>query len=101
MKRNEAFVLLTHSAPTENHKHSQEEKKYTSLWMKKHKAELRNLVLAMIVIESSAAKRVALMAFGVIFLKFWGYPLVLASTCEEALHTAEKLLLQSGKRGSI
>ncbi|AYM14706.1 MULTISPECIES: hypothetical protein [Agrobacterium] len=96
LKRGEPFVLLTDSAPSEDHEHSQEEKKYTSLWMKKHKVELRKLVLAMILIEPSAAKRVAFKAFGVVFAKFWGYPLILASSREEALETAEKLLSRSG-----
>jgi len=57
LKRGVPFVLLTDSVPEKEHEHSHEEKKRTSLWMKKHKAELRTLVLAMIVIEPSAAKR--------------------------------------------
>lgn len=98
LRRGEPFVLLTDSAPTEDHEHSQEEKKRTSLWMKKHKVELRKLVLAMIIIEPSTAKRIAFKAFGVAFAKFWGYPLVLAATREEAMATAGKLL--SDRAGS-
>lgn len=97
LKRGEVFVLLSDYAPAEDHEHSGEEKRYTSLWMKKHKSELRNLVLAMIVIEPNAAKRIAFRAFGVVFAKFWGYPLMLATTREEALETADKLLLKSGR----
>ncbi|MDQ7246183.1 hypothetical protein [Dongia sedimenti] len=92
LKRGEPFVLLTDSAPDEEHEHSAEEKKRNALWMKKHKAELRNLVLAMIVIEPSAAKRLAFKAFGVAFAKFWGYPMRLASSREEAMEIAGKLL---------
>lgn len=92
LRRGEPFVLLSDSAPAEDHEHSQEEKKRNALWMKKHKAELRNLVLAMIVIEPSAAKRLAFKAFGVAFAKFWGYPLLLASSREEALEIAGNLL---------
>jgi hypothetical protein len=92
LKRGLPFVLLTNSAPAEDHEHTQEEKKRTSLWMKKHKAELRTLVLAMIVIEPSAAKRLAFKPFGVAFAKFWGYPMRLASSREEALEIAGKLL---------
>ncbi len=92
LKRGEPFVLLTSSAPTEGHEQSQEEKKRTSLWMKKHKAALRTLVLAMIVIEPNAAKRLTFKAFGVAFAKFWGYPLRLASSREEAMEIARKLL---------
>ncbi len=91
-KRGEPFVILTDNAPTEDHEHSPEEKKRTALWMKKHKAELRTLVLAMIVIEPSAAKRLAFKSFGVAFAKFWGYPLKLASSREEAMEIAGTLL---------
>ncbi len=92
LKRGVPFVILTDSAPTEDHEHSQEQKKRTSLWMKKHKAELRTLVLAMIVIEPSAAKRLVFKPFGVAFAKFWGYPMKLASSREEAMEIAGKLL---------
>lgn len=92
LRRGEPFVLLTDSTPDEDHEHSQEEKKRNALWMKKHKAELSNLVLAMIVIEPSAAKRLAFKAFGVAFAKFWGYPMRLASSREEAMEIAGKLL---------
>ncbi|MGE4337711.1 MAG: hypothetical protein AB7E55_17285 [Pigmentiphaga sp.] len=97
LKRSKPFVLLTDSAPAEDHEHSQEERKYTSLWMKKHKAELRKLVLGMIVIEPNAVKRLGFKAFAVVFGKFWGYPLMLASSREEAMEIAKSLLSQSQK----
>ncbi|WP_404479022.1 hypothetical protein [Novosphingobium sp. BL-52-GroH] len=97
LEREEPFVLLSDSAPAEGHEHTQEEKKRTSLWMKRHKAALRRLVLVMILIEPNAAKRIGYKAFAVIFAKFWGYPLMLASSREEAMDVAEKLLLQNRK----
>jgi len=48
LQRRKPFVFLTDPAPGEDHEHSPEEKKRTALWMKKHKVELRRLVLAMI-----------------------------------------------------
>ncbi len=92
LKRGRPFVILTDSVPNDGHEHSQDEKKRTSLWMKKHKAELRSLVLAMIVIEPNAAKRLVFKPFGVAFAKFWGYPLRLAPSREDALQMATKLL---------
>ncbi|MEM5516331.1 hypothetical protein WNY37_05175 [Henriciella sp. AS95] len=92
LERGEPFVILTDNAPTEEHHHSQEEKKRTVLWMKKHKAELRCLVMAMIVIEPNTAKRLAVKPFGVAFSKFWGYPMKLASSRKEAMEIAGKLL---------
>jgi hypothetical protein len=94
LKRGEPFVLLSDSAPADDHEHTQEEKRHTSLWMKKHKAELRKLVLAMVLVEPNATKRVAFKAFAIVFAKFWGYPLMLVASRDEAIHAAEKLLSQ-------
>lgn len=96
LKRGAPFVILSDNAPTEDedHDHSQEEKKRTALWMKKHKVELRTLVRAMIVIEPSAAKRLAFKTFGAVFSKFWGFPLKIAVTRKEAMNVAETLLLE-------
>ncbi|ETA49865.1 hypothetical protein [Ponticoccus alexandrii] len=93
-KRGAPFVILSDNAPTEDeeHDHSQEERKRTALWMKRHKAELRTLVRAMIVIEPSAAKRLAFKTFGAVFSKFWGFPLKIAVTRIEAMDVAETLL---------
>ena len=92
LQHGDPFVILTDNAPNEDHEHSQEEKKRTILWMKKHKTELRTLVRAMIVIEPSAAKRMAFKPFGVAFGKIWGFPLKITSSHEEAMELAEKLL---------
>ena len=94
-QRGTPFVILTDNAPTEDHEHSHDEKKRTALWLKKHKAELRTLVLAMIVIEPSAAKRMAFKPFGVAFGKVWGFPMKLTSSHDEALDVAGKLLSES------
>ena len=57
----------------------------------------RKLVLAMIVVEPNAARRVGFKAFAVVFAKFWGYPLLLAGSREQALQMARELLAQNGK----
>lgn len=92
LQRGEPFVILTDSAPDEGHEHSPAEKKRTALWMKKHKTELRKLVQAMILIESNSAKRLGFKAFAVLFAKFWGYPLLLTASREEAMEMAKGLL---------
>ncbi|QQQ51869.1 hypothetical protein JJQ97_06465 [Pseudomonas syringae] len=97
LQRGEPFVLLTDTAPTEEHEHSPEEKKRTALWMKKNKVELRKWVLAMIMIESNSAKRLGFKAFSVVFAKFWGYPLLLAASREQAMEMARELLAKDGK----
>ena len=91
LKRGEPFVLLSETAPTDDHDHSADDKKRTTLWMKSHKQELRKLVLAMIMVESNAAKRLGLKAFAIVFAKFWGYPLLLAASRDEAMDIARGL----------
>lgn len=97
LQRGEPFVLLTDTVPAEDHEHSPEEKKRTALWMKKHKVDLRRLVLAMILVEPNSAKRLGLKAFAVVFAKFWGYPLLLAASREQAIEMAGELLPKDGK----
>ncbi|KQW10092.1 MULTISPECIES: hypothetical protein [Pseudomonas] len=97
LRRGEPFVILSDTAPAEDHDHTPEDKKRTALWMKKHKVELRKLVLAMIQIESNQAKRLGYKAFAVLFAKFWGYPLLLAASREEAIEMARDLLQKDGK----
>ncbi|PXF30551.1 hypothetical protein WH50_14735 [Pokkaliibacter plantistimulans] len=97
LQRGEPFVLLSDTPPAEEHEHSPEEKKRLALWMKRHKAELRRLVLAMIQIEPNQTKRIGYKAFAVLFAKFWGYPLLLAASREEAIRMARELLPTNGK----
>ncbi|MYM94887.1 hypothetical protein [Duganella vulcania] len=97
LQRGVSFVLLTDTVPADDHEHSPEEKKRTALWMKKHKLELRRLVLAMIMVEPNSAKRLGFKAFAVVFAKFWGYPLLLAASREQAMEMARELLSTHGK----
>lgn len=60
----------------------------------KHKADLRALVLAMIVIAPGPTKRLAFKAFGVAFAQFWSYPMRLAASHEEAFEIAAALLAE-------
>ncbi|ARP82321.1 hypothetical protein CAL12_16850 [Bordetella genomosp. 8] len=93
LARKEVFVLLNDEgldsgAP----EHSPEEMKQASLWMKRHKSELRAFVKAGIYIEPNAAKRLATKAFALVYEKFWGYPMLTVETKDEALTLARKLL---------
>jgi len=93
LARQEVFVLLNdegmaHSKQT----HSSEEMKQTTRWMKAHKSELRAFVKASICIEPNNVKRVAAKPFAIVYEKFWGYPLMMTASKEEALAVAKKLL---------
>lgn len=93
LTRKQAFVFLTDEGFEQDHEHSKEERKQTSLWMKKNKAEIRAYVKGMVLIEPNAAKRLAAKAFAVVFGKFWGYPLVITGSKDEALKLAHGLLI--------
>lgn len=74
--------------------HSREESKQISLWMKRHKADLREFMKGMIVIEPNAAKRVAMKTFATVFAKFWGCPMFMATSIADAMQMASDLLLE-------
>jgi hypothetical protein len=94
LARKEAFVFINDEGLGEKdeHKHSQEKKKQASLWMKRHKSELRSFVKALICVEPDTAKRLAAKAFAPMYEKFWGYPMLMVATEEQALDLARKLL---------
>jgi hypothetical protein len=93
LARRRAFVFLSEEGFSDGeHKHTPEERKQTSLWMKKNKVEIRAFVKALVQIEPSAAKRLAGKAFAIVFSKFWGYPLLMTASREEALEIARNLL---------
>ncbi|NWB68297.1 hypothetical protein [Pseudomonas sp. I8001] len=91
--REEPFVLLHEKAVDEStHEHSHEERKQASIWMKKHKVALRTFVKGMIQVEPSAAKRLALKPFAVMFGKAWGYPLLVVESTDQAWALARDVL---------
>jgi len=93
LARKRVFVLLNDEGLDKgDHEHSPEEMKQTSLWMKRHKSELRALVKAGIYIEPNTAKRLATKAFALVYEKFWGYPMLMVATKDEALALAQTLL---------
>ena len=95
LARREVFVLINGEGLDKDEKeHSKEETKQTTLWMKRNKAELRAFIKAGIYIEPNAAKRLAAKAFAVVFEKFWGYPMRIVATKDEAVALAQSLLAQ-------
>ncbi|SBS32997.1 hypothetical protein MSP8887_01838 [Marinomonas spartinae] len=96
LARKSVFVLLNDEGLNEDegdHEHSPEEMKQMSLWMKRHRSELRSFVKAAIYIEPNTAKRLATKAFALVYEKFWGYPMFMVATKNEALDLAQTLLL--------
>ncbi|MCF5667066.1 hypothetical protein GIV47_19095 [Pseudomonas marginalis] len=93
LARQQAFVLLHEKAEDENnHEHSHEERKQASIWMKKNRPALRTYVRGMIQVEPSAAQRLALKPFAVMFGKAWGYPLLVVESKDRAWALARDVL---------
>ncbi|MFL1386393.1 hypothetical protein ACI77F_01805 [Pseudomonas tritici] len=93
LARQQSFVLLHEKAVDENnHKHSHEERKQASIWMKKNKQALRAYVKGMIQVEPSAAQRLALKPFAAMFGKAWGYPLLVVESKDQAWALARDVL---------
>jgi len=94
LDRETPFVIIGQGAPADEaqHEHDPAERKKLALFSKKHKPRLRAFVKAMIYIEPSTAKRLAMKAFQVVFEKFWGYPMLVAASEAEALAKAKALL---------
>jgi hypothetical protein len=93
LARRQAFVILSEEGfDDDGHEHPQEERKQVSLWMKQNKAAIRAYIQGMVLVEPSAAKRLAGKAFAVMFGKFWGYPLHFATSRDDALDIAQHLL---------
>lgn len=92
LRRGTHFVLLTEAGDrSPDHEQTQEEKKRFSLWIKKHRHELK-LIKAMVAVEPSTAKRLAMKPFSIVFEKLWGCPMLMASNRDEAVAIARKTL---------
>ncbi|UQV46469.1 hypothetical protein KIV45_05740 [Janthinobacterium lividum] len=93
LARQQAFVILSEEGLDEDgHEHPQEERKRAVLWMKRHKTSLRAYIQGMVLVEPSAAKRLAGKAFAVMFGQFWGYPLHFGTSRDDALDIAQHLI---------
>lgn len=93
LARRQAFVILSEEGLDEDgHDHPQEERKRAALWMKQNKAAIRAYIQGMVLVEPSAAKRLAGKAFAIMFGKFWGYPLHFGTSRDDALDIAQHLL---------
>lgn len=62
------------------------------IWAKAHRQEIQKWIKMHYYVESDAKKVLEMEEFSVIFEKFWGYPLMVVPSMEEAYRRAETLL---------
>lgn len=67
-------------------------RKRAALWIKKNRSAVKRLVKALIYIEPNEEKRAAGNDFAGIFEKFWGYPMLMVSSDDEAQAVANLML---------
>ncbi len=86
LARGAPFVFLGEGGDVEGDKdaHAVADRKKISLWMKRNKTPITALVRAMIYIEPNTSKRIAARAFALVYEKFWGYPMFVAASRDEA-----------------
>lgn len=90
LARGKAFVLIGRGANEQAQDH--EERKQVALWMKRHREPLRQHVLALVYIEPQAANRFVARSGADTYAKFWGYPMLVTASDEDALAVAARLL---------
>ena len=93
LRRNQNFILINEGkSPDKDTPRNKESTKQMNQWMKKNKPELGAYVKAMIQIESSKTKRLMFKSFRTMFQKYWGFPLLVADTRDEAIRMGHELL---------
>ncbi|WCM25982.1 hypothetical protein NDN01_18420 [Sphingomonas sp. QA11] len=90
LNRARPFVLIGHGAGAQAQDH--EERKRVALWMKRHREPLRQFVLALVYVEPQAANRFVARSGAETYAKFWGYPMLVTASDEDARAVAARLL---------
>jgi len=87
------FVLLNDEGlASPGDTQTQDERKQISLWMKRNKTTLRSYVKGAVFVEPRASVRTASIEFAVMYEKFWGYPMRIVASCEEAICLGKEIL---------
>lgn len=85
-----SFVLIGRGASGQEQDH--EERRQIALWMKRNREALGQYVLALVYVEPQAAHRITARAGAEMYRKFWGYPMLVTSSDDEARAMAARLL---------
>ncbi|TDV09459.1 hypothetical protein [Paraburkholderia caballeronis] len=101
LARRRPFVFLNDEGLGDSRpERSPDELKEASLWMKQHRSDLQAFVKAAIFIEPDAEKRRANEPFTSVYERFWGYPMRVVASTDDAIGVARQLLNEaSGHSG--
>lgn len=94
LKLGESFVVIANEFPSQQERKQEkvEDRRAATLFMKAYKTELRQLIKGHIQIVSGPEEKIEAQQFSSIFEKFWGYPMLVVDTQEQAELLAATLL---------
>lgn len=94
LQRGEPFVVIGEGLPNEGEREDEnvDDRRKVALFMKANKTEIRRLIKGHIQIVPEVEKRDGAESFSVMFEKFWGYPMFVVATEQEAQAKAKSLL---------
>lgn len=90
LRRETQFVVAGLGAA--QHEASPDERKQVLLWMKRHRDALRRFVIVMVAVEPQAANRFIARAQAATYEKFWGFPMLVVASEDDAVTLATRLL---------
>lgn len=94
LERKQPFVFICTGLPAESNKDNDEvdERRKITCWMKDNKSEIRQLIKGHIHIVPEENIRTELVGFSVTFERFWGYPVFIVASENDARAKAKDLL---------
>ena len=94
LQRDEPFVVIADTFPSQGDRKQErgEDRRAVTMCMKAHKTEISRLIKGHIQVVKNAELRPEAKQFATIFQKFWGYPMFVVATEDEALFMAVTLL---------
>ena len=93
LARKKPFVIIGKGERSEEDEaQSRVDRHEASIWAKDHRAAIQKWIKMHYYVETDAEKVLEMEEFSVIFEKFWGYPLIVVPSMEDAYQRAETLL---------
>lgn len=93
LAKNEPFVIIGEGAPSDDDgEQSRADRREAGLWAKNNLEAIQRLIKIQYQVQPDEEKALEMEAFAGIFEKFWGYPLVVVNSVEEAYLRSKTIL---------
>jgi hypothetical protein len=94
LQREQPFVLLCDRRMDESGEQDRDERTQVALWKRDHREALAKWVKGMVLIEPDDMRRKAAEEFVDFASRFWGYPVMVVASEQQAHELAQRLLEQ-------